>query len=315
MFRRRPALIAALLVAAAATLPATSRAQAESTVATSAPPAAHQVRAAGPTPRGYACAPVVAIACGVVGGAVDVVGDVAGGIVGTVGDGVLDGVSKWVGDGAAWIIGRIAGLVERSTRPELGATWFTDQYGRMLSLGLLLALVFLLAALIQAALRQDVTIALRAALISLPLAICACLAAVTLVELALAATDDATRVVTSGTGGDSRRFFEALAGIVSPWAQHTTVMPGFLSLLGGLLTALLCIVVWIELILREAAVYPGPRLSAAVTRRDGLAAHRAPGAAKGWRPPPPPGSLPMRQGARLGRTTAQIEKSGDRHGA
>jgi hypothetical protein len=39
-----------------------------------------------------------------------------------------------------------------------------------------------------------------------------------------------------------------------PSAQHTTVMPGFLSLLGGLLTALLCIVVWIELILREAAV-------------------------------------------------------------
>jgi hypothetical protein len=212
-------------------------------------------------------------------------------------------------------------------------------------------------------------------------------------------------------------------------------MPGFLSLLGGLLTALLCIVVWIELILREAAVYlavgflplslaatvwqrtahlvrrlveglaaiilskltiaaavafaasalthggsgkggitvmlagcavlflaalspwallrlmplagdeiglhrgavrqavgsaPGARTASAVVRA-GMYASFAPaavpaaaaaagagagaGAAKGWRPPPPPGSLPMRQGARLGRTTAQIEKSGDRHGA
>jgi hypothetical protein len=208
--------------------------------------------------RGFkaSCIPVVAIACGLAGDAIGVVGDVATDVIGAgagvIGNGVLDGISSWVGQGAAWLIERIGQQVERSTRPELGATWFTEQYRGMLTLALLLALAFLLAALTHAALRQDLAAALRAAFVALPTAVIACFAAVTLVELLLAATDDATRLLTQQTGDDSRAFFDELATAVVPSGG---ALPGFLALLGGVLAALLCIVVWLELILREAAVY------------------------------------------------------------
>ncbi len=170
--------------------------------------------------------PVVAIACGVLGGAADIVGGVAGDVVGGIGNSVLDGVATWVGQGSAWLINRIAKLVERSTRPELGsARGSRAQYRGMLSLALLLALAFLLAAMITAALRQDPAMAVRAAFVSLPLAICACFAAVTLVEMALAATDGATRMLTSQAGGDSQHFFGELAKIVSPGRARRSRCP------------------------------------------------------------------------------------------
>lgn len=237
--RRRPLAVA--LVAAALVLP----------VAQAAP-----VQAA-PSLPSLPCAPVVAIMCGLGGDAIGAVGDVAGDVLGAgaeiVGNTLLDGVSSWVGQGAAWLIGRIGEQVERSTRPELGATWFTDQYRGMISLALLLSMAFLLIALIHAGLRNDLAAAVRAAFVALPTAVIACFAAVTMVELLLAATDDATAFLTRRTGADSRDFFSDLAGALAP--AGGSPLPGFLTLIAALIAALLCIVVWLELILREAAIY------------------------------------------------------------
>jgi hypothetical protein len=202
------------------------------------------------------CPPVVSIGCGLVGGAVGAVGDVAGDVLGAgakvVGSTLLNGVSDWVGAGAAWLIERIGKRVEQSTRPELGATWFTDQYQSMLSLALILTLGFLMAALASAALRQDLAEALRAAFVALPLAVIACFAAVTIVEVLLVATDNATMMLTQSTSGNSEKFFKDLGGVFGPGGA---AVPGFLALIGALIAALLCVVVWLELILREAAVY------------------------------------------------------------
>jgi hypothetical protein len=199
--------------------------------------------------------PVVAIACSVGGGALSAAGDVVGAGVGAVGDAAMNGLSSWVGDGASWLIDRIARLVERSTRPDLTAPWFETRYRSMLSLSLVVALGFLLVALAHAALRQDIEAALRAALIALPTAVICGFAAVTLVSLALVATDEATVAVTRTAGGDSRAFFSDLASIVKPGGLTQPAMPGFIMFLSALVAALLCFVVWIELILREAAIY------------------------------------------------------------
>lgn len=210
-----------------------------------------------PPAEALPCVPVVAIACGLGGKAIGAVGDVASDVIGAgaeiVGETLLDGISSWVGKGAAWLIGRIGEQVERSTRPELGATWFTDQYRGMVSLALVLSLAFLLAALLSAALRHDIGAALRAAFVALPTAVIACFAAVTIVELLLVATDEATAFLTRRTGRDSQDFFEDLAGVLTP--DGPSPLPGFLALIAALIAALLCVVVWIELILREAAIY------------------------------------------------------------
>ena len=227
-----------------------------------------------------ACAgPVLSIACGVGGDALDAIGGLAGGVVdagaGAVGNVAMDGLSSWVGEGAAWLISRVARLVERSTRPDLAAPWFERQYRGMRSLALLLALGFLVAALAHAALRQDLTAALRAGLLALPTAVVACFVAVTFVQLALLATDSATIAITQHSGGDSREFFDDLATAIGSPVQ----IPGFLSLIGALIAALLCLVVWIELILREAAIYLAVAflpltLAAAVWQRTSYVARR-----------------------------------------
>ena len=199
--------------------------------------------------------PALTVACGVADAAGDGLGEAISAGADAAGDLALNGLSGWVAEGAAWLIDRIARAVERSTRPELGATWFDKQYRSMLSLALLLALGFLLIAIAHAALRQDAAAGMRAALVALPVAICCAFAAVTFVELALAATDEATAIVTSRGAADSREFFSDLAEAVRPADNAQGAPPGFLVLLGGLLAALLCFVVWIELILREAAIY------------------------------------------------------------
>src|SRR3954469_20238637 len=72
--------------------------------------------------------PVVAIACSVGGTALGAVGDVVGAGVDAVGGAAMNGLSNWVADGASWLIGHIARLVERSTRPDLTAPWFEERY-------------------------------------------------------------------------------------------------------------------------------------------------------------------------------------------
>jgi hypothetical protein len=242
------------LVATALLLPGAT-ANAQGLLAPSADTPSKPGRAARPMAAAACVGPVLSVACGVGGDALGAVGgavtDAIGAGAGAVGGMAMDGLSSWVGEGAAWLIGKIAGLVERSTRPELDAAWFTQQYRGMLSLALLLTLGFLVIALAHAALRQDVAAAVRAAFIALPLAVCACFAAITLVELALVATDSAARVLTAGTSDDTREFFSDIGGVmVAP-----TPVPGFLALLAGVIAALLCLMVWMELILREAAIY------------------------------------------------------------
>src|SRR4051794_41027259 len=86
--------------------------------------------------KGACSVPVVAIACSVGGTALGAVGDVVGAGVDAVGGAAMNGLSSWVADGASWLIGRIAKLVERSTRPDLTAPWFEQRYRSMLSLSL-----------------------------------------------------------------------------------------------------------------------------------------------------------------------------------
>ena len=248
MFRK--AWVAAIAAAAAV---ATTASSADAQALLGPLPSAPTSHA--PLVRAACAGPVLSVACGIGSDALGAIGGAAGDVIsagtGVVGDVAMDGLSSWVGNGAAWLIERVARLVERSTRPDLAAPWFERQYSGMRSLALLLSLGFLMAALAHAALRQDLGAALRAAFVALPTAVLGCFVAVTLVQLALIATDSATAAITRQSGGDSREFFDDLAHVI----VNPTEIPGFLTLIAALLAALLCLVVWIELILREAAIF------------------------------------------------------------
>jgi hypothetical protein len=190
-----------------------------------------------------------------IGGAVGAVDDVAQAGIGVAGDAVMGGLTSWVAGGAAWLLERAGRLLERSTRPALGSTWFRTQYRTMIGLAVGLSLLFLLCALLQATFRQDPRSLVRSALLALPLSLLLCFAAVTLVESALGVTDWMTGRVLQRFERDTEEFFADVGEVLVPASLSGSPLPGFLLFLGGLITALATFVVWLELVMREAAIY------------------------------------------------------------
>jgi hypothetical protein len=253
MFRK--ALLLAIVVATLASPPSAANAQ------TLVPNPACVVRdcdeekpkADNPPKRSSCSLPATLVCAGeaVVGGAVDAVGGAAD----AAGNVVMGGLTEWVAGGASWLLQRAASVLGRSTRPALGSTWFQRQYQTMLNLAVALALVFLLCAIVHALLKQDPRALARSALVALPVAMLLCFAAVTLVEVALAVTDWMSARVLDRFEEDTKEFFADVGEVLTPASLTGNPLPGFLIFLGGLMTALATFVVWLELIMREAAIY------------------------------------------------------------
>ncbi|MBV9805053.1 MAG: hypothetical protein JO130_17770, partial [Solirubrobacterales bacterium] len=117
----------------------------------------------------------------------------------------------------------------------------------------MLTLPFLFAATVQAALRSDISLLARAALGYLPLAMLSIGIAAPLTTLGLAASDEMSGLITS-TAGDAGQHLITRLGIAAVGIPTLALKP-FLGFLVGLLVIGAAFALWIELLLREAAVY------------------------------------------------------------
>ncbi len=165
----------------------------------------------------------------------------------------LAAIGAWVMGGAKIAMVETAKVLDHTTSPRLTTTWFSSTYWRMAALAAVLTLPFLFAAAVQALVRSDLALLMRAAFGYLPLALLAVGIAAPLTMLLLSATDEMCRVVSSAAGDAGSRFLAragALAGAVS-------ILDGsaFLAFLIGLFVAFGALVLWLELLIREAAVY------------------------------------------------------------
>ncbi|HWK18135.1 MAG TPA: hypothetical protein VNR66_11835, partial [Solirubrobacteraceae bacterium] len=174
-------------------------------------------------------------------------GSTAGAAVG------LAALGAWVVGGARFALGETAKVIGRTTNPQLGGAWFSSAYWRMGEIAALLTMPFLFAAAAQAVIRADLALLARAALGYLPLALIAVGIAAPMTMLLLAASDQLSAVVAGAAGGDGTRFLVKAGGIAGALA----VFKGspFLAFLVGLLAAAGALVLWFELLMREAAVY------------------------------------------------------------
>jgi hypothetical protein len=110
---------------------------------------------------------------------------------------------------------------------------------------------FLFAAAIQALLRSDLALLVRATLGYLPLAMLAVSVAAPVAMLLLAASDQLSAVVSSAAG-DASAHFLTQAGLV---LAGLTVVSPFIAVFAALLVVAGATTLWIELLMREAAVY------------------------------------------------------------
>jgi hypothetical protein len=155
--------------------------------------------------------------------------------------------------GAKTALGQTASVLSHTSSPQLTSTWFSSMYWQIAGISAILTMPFLFAAAIQALLRSDLTLLLRATFGYLPLAMLAVSVAAPITMLLLAASDQLSAVVASAAGNASDHFLRQAAGAIGT----LTVFSGspFLAIMVGLFIVGGALTLWVELLMREAAVY------------------------------------------------------------
>ena len=155
--------------------------------------------------------------------------------------------------GAKTALEQTASVLSHTSSPQLTSTWFSSMYWQIAGISAILTMPFLFAAAIQALLRSDLTLLLRATFGYLPLAMLAVSVAAPITMLLLAASDQLSAVVASAAGNASDHFLRQAAGALGT----LTVLSGspFLAIMVGLFIVGGALTLWVELLMREAAVY------------------------------------------------------------
>jgi hypothetical protein len=164
----------------------------------------------------------------------------------------LVAATAWVLAGAHFVLHETASVISGTSRPELRSTWFSATYWRVAAISALLTLPFLFAAAIQALLRSDLTLLLRAAFGYLPLGFLGVAVAAPLTQLLLSASDEMSNLVASASGFTAAGFSHFTGSALAISGLGASAFPiAFV----GLLTVAGALTLWIELLVRAAAVY------------------------------------------------------------
>lgn len=196
---------------------------------------------------------------GAVGGAAEAVA----GLTGAVAGGVMDSLASWIASGAAGFLEQAGQAIFTGTEVDLlqageeGRPWFLEHYDKMALVGISLFAPMLMLAVLQAVFSQSFALLLRA-VANLPIATIGTAAAVSIVGLLLAATDATSAFLADSLAGDTENFLD---GIVTTLLRPDLLPHGgptvglFGVALMALFMAFAAFVVWLELLVREAAIY------------------------------------------------------------
>jgi hypothetical protein len=165
----------------------------------------------------------------------------------------LAAIGTWVIGGAGAVLHQAAAALGATTTPQLESTWFSATYWRMAAIAALLTLPFLFAATVQAALRSDVALLARAAFGYLPLAMLSIAIAAPVTTLLLSISDELCGVISSAASDAGPHLLVRIELAVGGLAL--AAKEPFLAFLIGFLIIGATFALWIELLLREAAVY------------------------------------------------------------
>jgi type IV secretion system protein TrbL len=209
-------------------------------------------------PLGDACEAVTDPILGAAGDAViDPLKDAAG----AIGQGVFDRVTGWVAEGAVWLIGEVAGLSQKTTAPNLRSKGFVRQYRLMTSIAVSMAALMLIFAVLESLGRGDLGMLGRVFLVNAPLAAIATSAAYVVVQLLVASCDVMSATISRSTGADSEKFLHGVlksVGVLGGGlggAAGAIQVPSFVALIAVAMAAFAAFIVWIELLMRDAAIY------------------------------------------------------------
>lgn len=191
----------------------------------------------------------------------------------SIGKGVFNQVTAWVADGAVWLIGEVAAGIDKSTSPNLLSKGFIHEYRLMAQIAALMAALMLIFAVLEALARGEFSLLWKVFLVNVPLAAIATSVAYVVVQLLLATSDGMGQAITATTGADAHHFFKgAVESLVAVGASTgeagatagggpggaaagAVAVPLFVGFIAAIVAAFAALFVWIELLMRDAAVY------------------------------------------------------------
>ncbi|MBS3941989.1 MAG: hypothetical protein KG028_13610 [Actinobacteria bacterium] len=169
---------------------------------------------------------------------------------------VLHEMVAFVVEGAGWLLEQVASFLDSSTRPQLTSSWFGRVYRDMTMVAVFGLLPFLVLSIIQGIIRQDPGLLLRATFGYVPLAAIGTAAGVVVVDLLVQLTDLLTGWIGRSLGSDLAGFSSGLGeSLASLPAGTGGPVAGLAALLAAGVVAFAAFAIWLELLLRQAAIY------------------------------------------------------------
>ena len=180
-------------------------------------------------------------------------GSVLGGTLRSLSQLVFQAAAAGITGAAVFLLRKVGDLMLSSTSLDLGSKWFTDQERVMAVMAAVVVLPMACCGVVQAVYRQDASMLVRNFLVKLPMALLATGVAVELVRLGLALTDELSGYVLHSASGNALTFLDRLSqSIGGPLLAQG--VPVFVVFAGAVLIALACFALWVELVVRAAAV-------------------------------------------------------------
>lgn len=158
----------------------------------------------------------------------------------------------WVLGGAKWTLSHITSLISATTGPTLTAGWFTGVYLRVEAIALFFTLLFICAAAAESVLRSETGVLGRSIFVYLPLAALLTGVAAPLTMLLLAATDQLSAGLEAVAGNGLTHFLTGTTALV---AGGLTLLDPFFAVMAGGLVVAAGGALWVEMLIREVAVY------------------------------------------------------------
>jgi hypothetical protein len=188
------------------------------------------------------------------GGVASGIGQAVTGLAGFGINTVFTASSEWVASGAVWLLGQVGHAMSASTTVELGTQWFAAHEAVMASLAAAIVLPMACCAALQAVYHQSASMLTRSFLVHLPLALLLTGVAVELVQTALRITDALSSDVLASAGVDTTNILAPVSEFLAQAGPAGAAAPGFVVFVGGILVAVGALGLWLELVVRAAAV-------------------------------------------------------------
>jgi hypothetical protein len=179
-------------------------------------------------------------------------------VVSTAGDSALRSFTAAVASAGKWFLEKVGGLIQGTTSPDVvNADWFASQYRVMLALAVVIALPILLVSVAQSIVRADGMQAIRSAFVFLPLAAILSAVGPAMAQMLINISDWMSAALGGNASADAQKFMTDAGATLASLGAGTVnpAAPVFGVLLGALIVTLGALSIWLELLLRAAAIY------------------------------------------------------------